>query len=164
VAEELRLIGVSRADDAVATAQARRLSVSDVRTLIAEWQGNAGAWGVGALYQRLTGQMSAWPPAAADYTRARAREASLRNHEAVVAERLAGERRQQADDELFAERDARHRSTIEAMKPEEVDAALDNPALVRIHRERGRSSRMVRERLFDAIERGGATAEVVAAN
>lgn len=83
VGEELRQLGMSRVDEAVATAQARGLSAGDVRNLIGEWRRNAGAWGHGALFQRLTGQLAVWPPAAAEFQRTKAREQSLKGHAAV---------------------------------------------------------------------------------
>ena len=85
VGEELGVLGISRVDDAVETARARRLSVEDVRSLIAEWRQHEGAWGVGALYQRLTGELAAWPEAAEKFRREQSRQASFDGHLANVA-------------------------------------------------------------------------------
>jgi len=153
VGDVLAGLGMTKAPDAVATAQARGLAVSEVQGLIAEWRQHEGAWGTGALYQRLTGQLAAWPPVAPAFERQQQWQAAVRGHDANAARRLEGDRRREADRQRYDQLNDRHGASIDAMTRDEVLAQLgaDSP-LIDQYRSRGVESRLVREALFAAIE------------
>jgi hypothetical protein len=115
VGEELRQLGVSRVDDALATAQARGLTVGDIRALIAEWGRHAGAWGPGALFQRLTGQLAHWPPVAPAYGRQLASIASTRSVDEVRCDNDRRRAANAASDRVADELDAVHGAELDAL-------------------------------------------------
>lgn len=160
VGKELRGLGISCVDDAVETARARGLLIDDVRTLIAEWRQHAGAWGVGALYQRLTGQLAVWPEAAEKFRREQSRQISMDGHLAIVAAREAGQKRS-ADDHAWMDRlKTKHRATIQAMSAADVEKRLaGNQLLLAMYRSRGLCP-LVLESLCTSLEesREGAVA------
>lgn len=162
VGRKLRDRGISCEADAVATADARGLTPGDVLDLIDEWDRNEGAYGPGALFQRITGQLRSWPPAAAGFERTRAREQTFRSHQAVVAEREAGQHRRALDNQRLAALNAKHGATIAAMSADDVVAALESPQLVARYRSSGVTG-LVRDRLFDVLEEAaGANTEATA--
>lgn len=152
VGGELRALGISRVDDAVETARARRLSVEEVRSLIAEWRQHEGAWGVGALYQRLTGELAAWPEAAEKFRREQSRLASFDGHLANVAARKAGEKRSADDHAWLDQLKGKHRAKIEAMSNEDIERRLaGNKPLLAMFRSKG-ICHLVLDELYAALE------------
>lgn len=160
--DDLRKLGMSRVDDAIAMAKTRGLTTDDVCKLIGEWQANAGAWGHGALFQRLTGQLATWPPVDPKFAATKAREATTKAHVTVVTERLAGEKRREDDRRARESRERLHGGTLDAMKRSQVVGIIRenfaDSAEIMIQRlpARGRITGMVRDELLCHLQAGEA--------
>jgi hypothetical protein len=63
LAAELASLGVNAASAALKAARGRGLTAADVRALAAEFRTSGAAYGPGALYRRLTGELATWPVA-----------------------------------------------------------------------------------------------------
>jgi hypothetical protein len=152
VGEKLRSRKVSCDADAIATAQTRGLTPHDVDRLIGEFDQNPDAWGPGALFDRITGKRSDWPPAAAKVQREQDRQRSLAGHLTLVANREQDDQRKLADDAWFAEMTAKHGRDVDQMTDAEIIGRLgDNKLLLTMYREKGRC-RTIREQLFHSLE------------
>ncbi|MCA9232432.1 MAG: hypothetical protein KDA57_17415 [Planctomycetales bacterium] len=98
-------LGVSAAGQAVNGARERGLSVEAARELLAEFQAQPGAWQPGALYRRITGGLTAWPPPIENHLAARRRADEVDRFERQRADGSAAmqtaaiERREQAERE-----------------------------------------------------------------
>ena len=105
VEEDLLRLGVSAAGQAVNGARERGLSVEAARELLAEFQAQPGAWQPGALYRRITGGLTAWPPPIENHLAARRRADEVDRFERQRADGSAAmqtaaiERREQAERE-----------------------------------------------------------------
>ena len=152
VEEMLRELGMSRAGEAIARARDRGLKTRDVVDMMGHWEKHCGAWGLGALFRRLTGDLADWPPVAASFERQQQRQATARSHEAVVAERHAGEQRREAEKRRRVALDDRWGAVIDALTGGEVVTALgDDAMLVGMYRRKGLCA-LVRERLGEVFE------------
>lgn len=124
----LKKLGVAAAEPTIKAAQARGLSPDEVQTLVDEYRGQPGAWGLGALVGRLSGTLPQWPPPADDYLRQQSQRAyrtSLQRQERERSQRRAEfEKQRDAEAQLEAERGPQ----LDAMTPAEV-AALEAQAI-----------------------------------
>lgn len=117
---ELVDLGMVRAADAVAAAKSRHLSIEDVQSLIAEWRQHEGAWLIGALFQRLTGQLAAWPPVTPAFERQAASVASAAAQESL---RVDCDRRRALNSAVqsqAAEHDRVYGPALDAMAEEQL--------------------------------------------
>lgn len=124
VEEKLIERKIALAPEATATADARGLTPAAVLELIDDWDRHGGAWGPGALFQRITGQLAHWPPVAASHDRRAAGESVAK---ATLARR--------AEQESIAH--AAHREAVACNDrvPEllRAIAEMDEPALQELY-------------------------------
>ncbi|NOY41176.1 MAG: hypothetical protein GXP26_04985 [Planctomycetes bacterium] len=126
VEEELILLKVGAAPAAVREAKARGLTPSDATKLIAQYRASPGAWGPGALYDRLAGIRAGWPPRDEKYQRNQRRDETDRRFADQQAETDRANREAADERKRFSEREAKYGPDLDVMPEDEVKALLES--------------------------------------
>lgn len=155
VVDEMRSLGVSRAAEAVEQARARGVALEEVTAIVGHYGHKIGAWGPGALFERIRNARPGeqpdqhWPPPAKAFTDL---IVDQRRREQLKADHAKQEqsRRERAE---FQEREARWGARIDAMSKGEIEKLLAyQVSLLGLFKRVGRESPMVREFLFECFE------------
>lgn len=115
VEEELRSRGVSAADAAVQAAQGKGRSPAEVVTLLREFDQANGAYQAGALYRRVTGELTRWPAPDQQHQSREDRKAADRRYEKQAAENRAASRRAAQERAKSREDEATYGPILDAM-------------------------------------------------
>ena len=124
--EVLRMLverGVSKSQAAVDAAKARGTLANSIKSLVAEFDGKPGAWDAGALYRRVSGELSEWPPESSKYCREKSRDSDHHRAErlrsearmAIAAKAQERERAEHLDDQLGSRADAMCKADKDAL-------------------------------------------------
>lgn len=166
VEEELLKCGVNAAVKAVDAAIANGCRADDAIAVIAFWRCSRGKWGSGALYQRIINlrpnqdHSELWPEPSDEFVKTQAREASVKNHVTVAADRAADAKRREEDRKAAREREDAYGSKLDAMDREQVVEIInrsfpDASGLMRQRLPKRKSDRIsgtVRESLLAYLE------------
>ena len=111
--------GMSAVPKAIAGAQARGATPDAVAALYAEWAEKPGAWEVGALHRRITGDLASWPPPRGDYQRRAAHDdassAAARKAAANAEQRRVDAENLAREDEELAALEGSHGAQLDAI-------------------------------------------------